>query len=328
MRAALRLNWYKAQDGEPNGYRLEPRVATPGVSGGIFIVPRNRRRMSLPIVGGQTSVLFDLANAPHTPDGILAFCHRWGLLGASEEMERATFFQTSMLLNAALFGMWFGAYRLAGQFAPGGLIRPVNSGRESLSGDGKSVFREPMDLQDFCFLELMELIADKTTIRKCAGCGGFYAFKRSTKWYCKPGCRQARKRRRDREPGDSPKSGAAKATEQQCWTELERAAQIGSLRVRLATHPALKCQSSAHQDLHQLALRFEEISVQYVQYVRDASIHIDAADNALRAAGQLPPGLRPDEHEKRIWRWLCAAGYEPAVQYTRWKRTVRRRRST
>jgi hypothetical protein len=53
---------------------------------------------------------------------------------------------------------------------------------------------------------------------------------------------------------------------------------------------------------------------------------IDDALSALRAAGKLPPSLRPSEREERICEWLKRQGYTPKELPTRW--SIRRHLET
>ncbi len=227
MAKELRLTWQKATD----GYRIEPLEdqSDHGYVGLIcyggslievadndrgekFVVPRNRRSTSITLLAGQSRVLFDLANTPSAPQGVQLFANKWGALDNSPKIQASDFYRRSVEVWRFLHLMsscrWDELSELTKH-------RSINAGRDCFASDGISTFREPRDLREFCFLDLMELIEKKAPVLTCPKCKAFFTRQRRTRRACCDGCRKAisKRRRRKGRSGHEGQLDVAEAAE-------------------------------------------------------------------------------------------------------------------
>ena len=216
MAQLLKLRWQKASD--TNGYRIDPREAMPGhagsiamrgsilelvneEAGGCFVVPRNGRSKPFVIEAGKSSVLYDLAKMQPTPDGVLLFANKWGLLDrfnrSRPENEISDFYRVGAELWGYLHLMSAGRWSELEEKTRG---RSISAGRLHFGDETTSPHREAKSLREFCFLELFELIDRKIQVFRCPrpGCNGFFTGRRSTRRTCSVQCTKAISKRRRR----------------------------------------------------------------------------------------------------------------------------------
>jgi hypothetical protein len=208
------LLWHKSK----NGYRTERRSnAVAGYGGSIinpllaleielegpaeetFVIARSRKTEPVLLVAGQSTVLFDLANAARTEEAVLTFAKEWGLLTRAPkdkfpELDVASFYRVRdelwCYLHMLSTGRWSEACeRLKGASVPAGVRR--------FASDGISTYIEPRSLQEFCFQDLMLLVEQRVPVRRCPApkCNGFYAERRGRR-ACSNRCRKAKDRQR------------------------------------------------------------------------------------------------------------------------------------
>jgi hypothetical protein len=111
----------------------------------------------VPLQSGKTTVLFDLANATPTPEGVQRFARKWGLLhrypkDMAPEIEVSQFSRKSAELRGYLHLLSAGRWSEVREKVKG---IAVPAGRRRFDQDGASTYFEPRSLLEFCYQELL-----------------------------------------------------------------------------------------------------------------------------------------------------------------------------
>jgi len=181
MKRILRLDWDKC----PDGYVAENRQATDGQAeydgtlleelraqtDGVFITSRNALREPYRVEGIDEEDLacVALADTPRTPDGVVKFATRWGLLYGHNDERIVDAYREIDGLNAA-----FGHLQDVGSAGFLRALRPnARAGLREHCADG-IVYGQATCLAAFCRHQLMELAEAEREVRRCHYCKKLY----------------------------------------------------------------------------------------------------------------------------------------------------------
>lgn len=187
----IRLKW----EVDSSGYQLVEREERGGTilthsPAGTYIVPRGGKRSLLDVGLQDHDIFLDLANAPTTHDGVLAFTNRWGQLAKGDEQAVSEFFaiQQSMAWSMT---------------APVSKVRQALRKKDALGSlkidlEGKHLALLANALVQFCWLQRLHALDAGADIARCPECKLFLPNRYKpgrVKKHCSNACKQRLYRR-------------------------------------------------------------------------------------------------------------------------------------
>jgi hypothetical protein len=220
MSGIVRLKWQRDSKGydlvertpTPNPDAKRGRILTGDTSGdcGTYIVPRSGKTKTYDISVREADVFVELANTPATPEGVLSFANKWGLLTKVSEPEISWFYRhRNELRNAIGLGLDDLLSKLQKVLGERAIAR-LDAGLERLRQHAPQLIFRCYTLRQFCWLEFVQVVTGGADIVRCAQCGAFLAVHKAGRpaTYCSDACKQAawRARRVKQEDLISPSS--------------------------------------------------------------------------------------------------------------------------
>ena len=182
----VRLKWEVDKAGYDLIYREAKRGRTilADEPGGTYIVARGGKPKSYDIGLREHDVFLELANTPHTPEGVLAFTNKWGLLYAFGELPLSAFVETRQSMEWSLTHSVATVRRS---------FRSFNFHRLKIELEKRGMVFRALGLSQFCWLERFHALEGGVDIYRCAACGTFLPIHKQgrPKKYCSNACKQA-----------------------------------------------------------------------------------------------------------------------------------------
>jgi hypothetical protein len=216
MPGIVRVQWRR----DPKGYDVLDEYYYSDAYSTKMLVPRSpyyepsekRDQHSYVLEGTENRLFLELANAPRTVEGALAFVNKWGAPPDPDQLGGGRLALQSFYNMAATIR---GAVRLARR-DPIDAIEQLGRTRDwkpgvqltlrfgRLLGDSTPrIYLDAADLFEFCKAEFMQMLEGGAEIRDCGNCGTLLALGRVGQQpsYCSDRCRVAmhRKNKRERE---------------------------------------------------------------------------------------------------------------------------------
>jgi len=186
----VRLKWEVDRAGYELVDREEKRGRTILTSepGGTYIVPRGGKPKSYDIGLRERDLFLELANTPHTPEGVLDFTNKWGLLYAIGEQPLSSFLETRQSMEWSLTHSDATVKRS---------FRSFDFASLKIELERRGIVLRARSLGQFCWLERFHALQGGVDIYRCAGCGTFLPVHKQgrPKKYCSNACRQAQFRK-------------------------------------------------------------------------------------------------------------------------------------
>ena len=205
MSGIVRLEW----ELDSKGYDLIERQDQPGPphmgilggeQGGTYLTPRGGKIKRYVLEGLDPQVYVQVANTPCTPEGVQTLVNRWGLLTRMREPELSNIDSNIEDLRAGVELANEHRWTDLGDRVPWEYVGQLKVRFLSETSPPRVVL-EPPGLISFCWVQLMQIVAGNTEIRRCENCGTFMpaevAPKRGrTRRHCSANCRVAAHRKK------------------------------------------------------------------------------------------------------------------------------------
>jgi predicted nucleic acid-binding Zn ribbon protein len=214
MTALVCLVWSR----DPKGYEIRKQFRSGLLDDEskprpyLVVAPRSSQQEPYTVEGTEERIFLDLANTPRTPDGVVAFANKWGLLGRMRDQDLNDFYRR--IANMAEAVDVVGTHSIAELEHLLKVDLRLSMRIARLAGDSAPrIILDARTLQGFCNAELMQLVDGGVEIRKCPPCGKLLALGKVGQQpsYCSDRCRVAMHRKKKREREARSVRGALKA---------------------------------------------------------------------------------------------------------------------
>ena len=192
----VRLKWQV----DAQGYELVERTWDHPADKGTYIVPRSGKLKTYDIGVREEDVFIELVNTPATPEGVLSFVNKRGLLTKVPEPEISWFYRNRNELRRAVdLGLDNRLSKLQTILGEKGIAR-LDARLERRRQHAPQLIFRCYTLRQFCWLELVQIVSGGADIVRCAGpgCGNFLPLHKKGRppKHCSNGCKQASYRER------------------------------------------------------------------------------------------------------------------------------------